>query len=251
MKIFASTEKSIVILQLLSILLIFIGLVYPVDFSTYYVLLSVFMFYCYSIFGISMMLHRFYTHKTFKLNPITKYFFTIFAILAGRGSPLGWTYVHRMHHATSDTMNDPHSPHNKNFKFIGFKPIKTKNKINHFIIKDLMNPVQLSIDKYYMLYIITFLLILYWIDFNLVFYMWAIPVVIVSISQTCFNYFAHTYGYRNFNTKDKSTNNIFLWPFILGDAWHNNHHANAEKISTKINKYEFDPIALFINLIKK
>ena len=38
---------------------------------------------------------------------------------------------------------------------------------------------------------------------------------------------------------DNSTNNFWLWPFILGDAWHNNHHANADKTTTQIKKYEF------------
>jgi stearoyl-CoA desaturase (delta-9 desaturase) len=81
--------------------------------------------------------------------------------------------------------------------------------------------------------------------------MWAIPVFVVSVTQTMFNYFAHTKGYRNFETTDRSTNNVYLWPFILGDAWHNNHHANAANISTKILKHEYDPIGVLINLIKK
>jgi stearoyl-CoA desaturase (delta-9 desaturase) len=95
-----------------------------------------------------------------------------------------------------------------------------------------------------------FLVLLSLIDYNLIFYAWAVPVFIVSVTQTMFNYFAHTKGYRNFETTDRSTNNVYLWPFILGDAWHNNHHANAQKISTKVLKYEYDPVSIFINLIK-
>jgi stearoyl-CoA desaturase (delta-9 desaturase) len=57
-------------------------------------------------------------------------------------------------------------------------------------------------------------------------------------------------GYRNFDTKDKSTNNVFMWPFILGDAWHNNHHAQAGQLSAKVKWWEIDPLAGFINLIK-
>lgn len=180
-----------------------------------------------------------------------KWFFTVFAVLAGRGSPLGWVYIHRIHHATSDTEKDPHSPHYDTFKFIGFKPIQENTKINHFIVKELLTTAHIKIDKYYLLLILSFLVLLSIIDFNLIFYMWAIPVFVVSVTQTMFNYFAHMKGYRNFETTDRSTNNLYLWPFILGDAWHNNHHANAQKTSTKVLKYEYDPIGVLINFIKQ
>jgi stearoyl-CoA desaturase (delta-9 desaturase) len=198
------------------------------------------------------MLHRYYTHKSFKLHPVVKWFFTVFAVLSGRGSPIGWVYIHRLHHATSDTEKDPHSPHFDTFKFVGFRPIYDDTKpINYFIVKELLTPIHINIDKYYMLIIIAYVALLGLINVNLIFYMWALPVFSVSVSQIAFNYFAHMYGHRNFETKDRSTNNIYLWPLILGDAWHNNHHANADKITTKIKKYEFDPVATFINLIKK
>lgn len=192
-----------------------------------------------------MMLHRYYSHKNFYLNPIIKWIFTLFAILAGRGSVLGWVYVHRIHHATSDTEKDPHSPHFTNFKFFRFKPNLSNKKINHFIIKDLLIRPHILIDRYYLLIIFLFLLLLGLINVNLIFYVWALPVFAVSITQICFNYFAHKHGYRNFETKDRSTNNIYLWPFILGDAWHNNHHHNPGINSTKIKWWEFDPIAIF------
>lgn len=250
MRYLSSTPDTLRIIQLLSIALIIIC-PFIADVSWQYVLLSIFMFYVYSVLGISMMLHRFYSHKSFKLNPIVKWFFTIFAVLAGRGSPLGWVYIHRIHHATSDTEKDPHSPHYDTFKFIGFKPVQENTKINYFIVKELLTTAHIKIDKYYLLIILSFLILLSIINFNLVFYMWAIPAFVVSVTQIMFNYFAHTKGYRNFETTDCSTNNVYLWPFILGDAWHNNHHANAQLISTKVLKHEYDPIGILINFIKK
>lgn len=247
MKFLASSSKSLLVIQTLAIIIFMIGLPF-IQFSIGYLILSIIAFYCYSVIGISMMLHRYYSHKSFKISNTLKWFFTIFAILAGRGSPLGWVYIHRIHHATSDSERDPHSPHFNSFKFIGFNP-KIEEKINYFIIKEFLTPVHIKIDQYYLGIILCFLLCLCLIDINLVFYIWALPVLIVSITQTCFNFFAHKYGYRNFETSDKSTNNIFLWPFILGDAWHNNHHANASKLSTKVRKFEFDPLVFLINLI--
>ena len=250
MQLFSSSPNTLRIIQLLSIALI-IWCPFVADFSWKYILLSILMFYGYSVLGISMMLHRYYSHKSFKLNLFFKWFFTVFAVLAGRGSPLGWVYIHRIHHATSDTEKDPHSPHYDTFKFIGFKPIQENTKINHFIVKELLTTAHIKIDKYYLLLILSFLVLLSIINVNLIFYMWAIPVFVVSVTQTMFNYFAHMKGYRNFETTDRSTNNLYLWPFILGDAWHNNHHANAANVSTKVLKYEYDPIGALINFIKQ
>ena len=250
MRYLSSTPSTLHIIQLLSITLV-IMCPFFTDISWQYVFLSMFMFYVYSVLGISMMLHRYYSHKSFKLNLFFKWFFTVFAVLAGRGSPLGWVYIHRIHHGTSDTEKDPHSPHYNTFKFIGFKPIQENTKINHFIVKELLTAAHIKIDKYYLLLILSFLVLLSIINFNLIFYMWAIPVFVVSVTQTMFNYFAHMKGYRNFETTDRSTNNLYLWPFILGDAWHNNHHANAQNISTKVLKYEYDPISVLINFIKR
>ena len=250
MNFFSSNAHTLNKIQLFTVIASITGLFY-FDFTLLNVLLTLFSFYIYSIFGLSMTLHRYYTHKSFEMHPILHWVFTFISILTGRGSPLGWVYIHRLHHAFSDTGKDPHGPKTMGFKLFGFKPIEAKTKPNLFIVKDLMNPHQMFINKYYLLIIITWLIVLSVINVQLVYFTWILPVFLVHISQNSFNHFAHLYGYRNFETKDHSTNNIWLWPFILGDAWHNNHHANADKTTTKIKKYEFDPVANFINLIKK
>ncbi len=249
MKHLSATPKSLFILQIVSLVLT-ITSVFIFDFSWQYILLSVIFFYLYSIVGVSMMLHRYYSHKSFTLNPILKWVLTSIAVLAGRGSPLGWVYIHRIHHATSDTEKDPHSPHYDTFKFVGFKPVyDDTKKINYFIVKELLTPAHIKIDKYYMLIIMAFVFLLALVDPRLVVYAWALPVFAVSVSQVCFNYFCHMKGYRNFDTKDKSTNNAFMWPFILGDAWHNNHHAQAGELSAKVKWWEFDPVAVLAKLV--
>lgn len=249
MKYLSASPASLFLLQILSFAIMFFG-AFVINFSWSYIILSIIAFYCYSILGVSMMLHRYYSHKSFNLHPVVKWVFTAFAVLAGRGSPLGWVYIHRIHHATSDTEKDPHSPHYDTFKFVGFKPVyDDTKKINYFIVKELLTPAHIRIDKYYMLIILLFISILAAIDYNLVVYAWALPVFAVSVSQICFNYFCHMNGYRNFDTRDKSTNNVFMWPFILGDAWHNNHHAQAQNLSAKVRWWEFDPVAVLAKLV--
>jgi stearoyl-CoA desaturase (delta-9 desaturase) len=78
-----------------------------------------------------------------------------------------------------------------------------------------------------------------------------LPVAVVHFSQAAFNYFAHVSGYKNAESREQSTNNFFLWPFIMGDAWHNNHHTSAGSFTTKQKAWEIDPAAWFIKAVRK
>ena len=62
-----------------------------------------------SHWGASILLHRHYCHKQFKV-PV--WFETIglaMLMIACIRTPIGWIASHRMHHAHSDSENDPHS----------------------------------------------------------------------------------------------------------------------------------------------
>lgn len=201
-----------------------------------------------------MMLHRYYSHKSFEFKSNTiRQIFTIITILAGRGSPIGWSYIHRQHHAYSDTDRDPHSPKPLGYKLFGFGHYKAmeSEKMKVFLVKDLMTKEQLFIHKYYMLLLLSFVAVLGFTSIELLYFVWILPASLVHLSQNNFNYFGHMYGYRNFATKDDSRNNIWLFPFILGEAWHNNHHAKPNSSTTKIKHREYDPIQLIIRLVSE
>ena len=251
--ILGSTRKNITILSLFFLITGFAGLFY-FNFTVYNLLLTLIFFYIYNILGNWMTLHRYYSHKSFEFkNLFLKNVFTIIALLAGRGSVLGWTYIHRIHHAYSDTDIDPHSPKLLGFKLFGFGQYKKleENNMKLFLVKDLMTPEHLFYHKYYFVLLITFITVLGSINLSLLYFTYVLPCVLVHISQNLFNYFGHTNGYRNFVTKDNSTNNFWLFPLILGECWHNNHHHNPKTYTTKILKNEFDPLSSFIYLISK
>lgn len=250
--VFSASANTITKVQILTSILAIVGLFY-FDFTTVNILLLIASFYLYSIIGVSMTLHRYYSHKGFEFkNSFLKWICTGVALLSGRGSPLGWVYVHREHHAYADTDKDPHSPHQLGFKLFGFRHIEEHSgKMKIFLIKDLMTKEQLFINKWYFAIVLLWILLLSLIDPSLAYFTWILPVMLIQLSQNSFNYFCHMYGHRNFETKDTSTNNIFLWPFILGDAWHNNHHANAGAVSSKHLWWEFDPVSSLISIVKK
>jgi stearoyl-CoA desaturase (delta-9 desaturase) len=57
-------------------------------------------------------------------------------------------------------------------------------------------------------------------------------------------------GYRNYNVKDDSVNVPWLFPVILGEAWHNNHHGDGRNPNYGRKWWEFDPTFWLIKIIR-
>jgi len=207
-------------------------------------------FYLYGIVGMGMMMHRFWSHRSFEFkNLILQKIFTAIAIISARGSPLAWVHIHREHHAYSDTEKDPHKP--GKFSLFSFKTTYI-SQLKIFLIKDMLTPEQKIIHEYYLLFLLIWILLLFLINPSFLYFVWILPVCLNQISQDLWNYFSHVnVGYRNFETKDNSRNVICLWPLILGETWHNNHHNSPKSQTTKVKKFEFDPVSKFIDIIKK
>ena len=249
---YGSTSININILTVASTVFTLFGLLYTNIFTVSNIIITVISFYVLNILGIWMTLHRYYSHNSFEFNNIVlKWFFTFLSILAGRGSPLGWVYLHRQHHAYSDTEKDPHSPKYTGYKLFGFSHYKKQEseKMKLFLVKDLMTTEQLFIHKWYMIIIMSIMIIFAIINVELLYFMWIVPMFLIQLSQFNFNYFGHMYGYRNFATTDDSRNNAWLFPIILGEAWHNNHHKYAKNVTTTVKPNELDPLYWFIKLI--
>lgn len=249
--IFGSTSRNIGLLTILLFIGSIVGLFF-VDYTPSNILTMLVSFYILNILGVWMTLHRYYSHHSFELNSVFKWIFTTIAVLAGRGSILGWVYLHRLHHAYSDQDKDPHSPYNLGYKLFGFGHMKKQEgEMKIFLVKELMTPSQLFIHKWYMLLLLPIVIFIGILDLQLLYWLWIVPATLIQLSTSNFNYFGHTAGYRNYDTKDQSRNNPWLWPIILGESWHNNHHGDAKNFSTRHKFWEVDPLTWIINLIKK
>jgi stearoyl-CoA desaturase (delta-9 desaturase) len=60
--------------------------------------------------GNSMMLHRYYSHRSFTLSKTTEILLLPFVIVLGATSPITYAAMHRQHHNKTDEFGDPHSP---------------------------------------------------------------------------------------------------------------------------------------------
>jgi fatty-acid desaturase len=104
--------------------------------------------------------------------------------------------------------------------------------------------------NYYVLIISFFYFILLTIDIKLGI-MYNVAVLFLWIGYIFINILDHMnfpLGYRNFETNDNSTNNLFTG-YIVGE-WHNNHHNNPQKWNEKECWWEFDIPAQVIKLIR-
>lgn len=249
---FGSTSKNINILTIIITILVILGLFNSSMFTISNLLIAIISYYVLNILGIFMMLHRYYSHKSFEFKSTwIEWLFAGISILAGRGSPLGWVYIHRQHHAYSDTEKDPHSPKYLGYKLFGFGHFKSQEeKMQIFMVKDMMTKQHLFIHKWYIGIVLTFAIVLGLIGYQLLYFMWLLPVFLVGISQSNFNYFGHMSGYRNYVTKDDSRNSPLLFPLLLGEAWHNNHHGDPKNYSTSVKRYEIDPLKWFIDMVR-
>ena len=106
-----------------------------VTFNINLLILSIIAYHIFLTIGISIMMHRYFSHKSFEFkNGIVRKLFILISLMSLRGSPIAWAYIHRMHHEHVDTDSDPHTPVGRNFNFFGLVD-KTNKSDNIQIFK--------------------------------------------------------------------------------------------------------------------
>ena len=202
----------------------------------------------------SIIIHRYITHKTFKVNKFIHNAFTILSTLAYAGSSLAWASMHRIHHVTSDTDKDPHSPKKYNWWQLLTLSVDIKNRELELLnSKDLLHDkLHLFCHKYYVPINIAFIILLAAISPKLLIAFWiGIAYHVIGIFFSTWVYHKKLpLQYRTHETTDNSYNNLWSTLFFHGEAYHNNHHKNPGATSSAEKWYEFDLNNALIRLIK-
>lgn len=214
------------------------------------------MYLFYYMFASQIMLHKYYSHKVFEFRfKIVKYLFDFIVLSSLRGSPLGWTYVHRQHHRFADTLEDPHTIYyDEHWNMFQMNDVNnTSEKISPFVVRDLLTSYHKRLNEYYWLYSLIVPIILLAISLQAFYFFWLLPIILFQFITNYSVRLAHlenVFTYTNFKDKDKSVNNPILFPFILGECWHNNHHHNPKELHTGGKHWwEFDPSYYIIKLL--
>jgi len=179
--------------------------------------------------------------------------------------PLERGVMHRMHHAYADTEDDPHSP--KYDESIWKMMWKTKT-IYSGIASGKMQvekrftdgvPRWDSFDKFARSWPSRLLwgglyVLFYW-QFAAYWWLWLLlPVhfLMSPIHGAIINWFAHVYGYRNFEVGDTSKNFLPVDFLMMGESYHNNHHKYGSRANFGgVRWHEIDPTYLVIKFLDK
>ena len=184
--------------------------------------------YVVRMFGVTAGYHRYFSHRSYKLNRFFQLAIAVLAQSSGQKSVLWWAAHHRMHHRHSDQQPDVHSPGLRGFWWahVGWVISNDYDEYDSGLIRDFGKFPELRwLDRYH--WVPTALLgaTIYLIG-GLVAFLWGyvLSTVLLYHATFCINSLAHVWGTRRFATADESRNNFVLALITLGEGWHNNHH---------------------------
>ena len=216
--------------------------------------------------GITLCFHRLLTHRSFKTYKWFEYLLTTIGCLAWQGGPIQWVGTHRIHHKHSDQELDPHTPKHgftwAHMLWCMHKQPEGRKAVD--AARDLhRDPVLRLLNRYFwvpqfMLAGLLFVLGQYvapqwWstapLGWSWVLWGVCLRTVVVYHGTWFVNSAAHTWGYRNYETKDLSTNLWWVALLGFGEGWHNNHHAHQRSAAHGLRWFEFDLTYWMIRLL--
>ena len=207
----------------------------------------------------TIFLHRHQAHRAIDLHPIAAHLFRCWLWMTTGMTTREWVAVHRKHHATSETTEDPHSPQVFGINTVLWRGTALykraamdsaiveqygKGTPDDWLERHLYTPysyygfgLMLAIDLalFGATGVAIWVIQLFWVPF------WAAGVL---------NGVGHYWGYRNADCGNAATN-IVPWGILLaGEELHNNHHTapGSAKFSTK--RWEFDIGWMYIRLME-
>ncbi len=196
------------------------------------------------MFGVTGGYHRYFSHRSFKLNRFWQFCLAFLAQTSGQKGALWCAAHHRDHHLYSDRKEDLHSPVHEGFWWSHLGWILS-DEYDHYDpkrIADLVKYPELRwLDKFHLVPTILYAIAIYYVGGYPAF-VWGYLVATVVLYHGTFliNSLAHIWGTRRFATPDESRNNFWLALVTMGEGWHNNHHFFMSSVRQGIRWWEVD-----------
>jgi len=216
------------------------------------------IFFFVSCSAYAIFIHRALAHRSIIASPKLAYFARTWLWLIGFWFPGGdairlFVAGHRKHHATSDTVDDPHSPffYSKKELFFTLDPSPTSpayyltpEEIEKWasditVYDDWLEQqfMQYAKYRYPLAGILTLIAFGVWgviIGICMIFY--------IQLHLRAHNYLSHTIGYRNRPAKgaDRSRNMFPIGLLYVGEELAANHHDDTTKPKFSEKWWEFD-----------
>jgi len=191
--------------------------------------------------GITAGYHRLLAHRSFKTSRVMQFGFALAGCMAMEGGPLWWVSHHRSHHRDTETDKDIHSPKTQGFwkAHMGWMVTNEAFKESGANTRDLYRFPELKfLQRHYIWIVLLQIVGLYalgagldvvnpaWGTSGAQLVVWGFFIGTVLLWHATFmvNSVCHTWGSRDYDTDDASTNNFFVGLVAFGEGWHNNHH---------------------------
>lgn len=202
-----------------------------------------------TIICVTVYLHRGQAHRGMTFHPVLEHAMRAWLWLTTGMLTKEWVAVHRLHHQKCERPGDPHSPWVHGIWKVLFggawlyaRATQDTKLIEEYGKGTPSDWIEKNVySRYPNLGVIITLVAL-----TAAFHGWGIVMWLVMVAWIPFwaagvvNGLGHWWGYRNTNTRDKSTN-IVPWDFIVGgELMHNNHHADPANPKLSRHWWEFD-----------
>ena len=202
-----------------------------------------------TIASVTIYLHRHQAHRAMELGPIPSHFFRFWLWMTTGMVTREWVSIHRKHHAKCETDEDPHSPITRGINTVMWrgaelyrneaKNAETVQRYSHGTPDDW---VERNVYSRFTWQGVAMMLIIDVALFGaLGLTVWAVQMVWIPFwAAGVINGIGHSWGYRNFEAADASTN-VSPWGLIIGgEELHNNHHTYPTSAKFSVKPYEFD-----------
>jgi len=203
------------------------------------------------------------------MNPFWERFFYFMTFLTQGSSflnPRAYAILHRMHHAYSDTEEDPHSPHF--FKDVWHMTMHTKDIYLDYAKHNVAPkkafdgnfPEWKTLDKISNMWLVRILFMALYVLFYLrfvppgaewMFLLLPIHFFMGPLQGAIVNWCGHKYGYINYDNDDKSKNTLPVDIFLMGELMQNNHHKHPNRVNFANKKFELDISFIIIAMFGK
>lgn len=226
----------------------------PINFSWTAVGLAVFLHWLTGGVGVTLGWHRLLSHRSFQTSKWLEYVLVFCGVLSLQGGPIWWVGLHRHHHLYSDQDADHHDSC-KGFwwSHMGwmFYDVPAEKEIARFT-KDIADDrFYQFLDKYFFPIQLVFAGFLFLLG-GLPFLFWGVFVRLVLVYHTTWfvNSATHKFGYRTYESEDRSTNCWWVALLAYGEGWHNNHHTYQYSARHGLKWWEIDLTWMMIQLLQ-
>jgi stearoyl-CoA desaturase (Delta-9 desaturase) len=213
-----------------------------------------------AIIATTVYLHRGLSHRALTVHPIAALPFRFVVWITTGQRPREWAAVHRKHHASTDTTDDPHSP-----KVLGFWRVQFGNvglykraaadevnirKYARDIPRDRLDVLFFDHAVWGLTVGITILVVVLWgLGFGLTagFLAAGIHASAYLALAGAINAVGHTFGKQPYPNSGTNLQTVAL--LTGGEGLHNNHHAAPTSARFALKRWQIDPGWWFVRVL--